>query len=208
MADKFWRGVLDVLLASEGLDPVDSLKPSSKQDDAWPMDGVFRYGTLPLACLHEAGHVVAALNAGLRVFDTCCRRIGGELAGRTSVLKSKQERRLVALGGFAAELLLWQNGRLTWFDGVRPTQAEMIQGVARSCEDDRVAYFGRDLRNPDRRWPTELTQSFHAGALQLACTLDDSRLEAVGGVLLARGSLREEAVVRLARPSAEADAGR
>ena len=73
---------------------------------------VVRYGTRGLACVHEAGHLVAALGVEAKIDFAEVQLQGAVPCGRTRARAGPQARRAIALGGFAVEVCLWRLGRL------------------------------------------------------------------------------------------------
>jgi len=166
--------------------------------DVGRLAGPIRYGTIELACLHEAGHVAAAFAARARVLRAEIDPGSGPPGGRTRVALAPQQRSTIALGGFAVELQLWRDGRLKWFDGSWLSDADMRRGAARSAQDDRAMYFGGDLRTPDGRWPAHMDDTFFGAADELRAGLDLGLVQRAAGALLTKLSLREREIALLA----------
>lgn len=58
------------------------------------------------------------------------------------VHNDSNQRRHIALGGFAAELILYNAGGLLKEDGTVPTQKEFIDYAYRNAADDFVSFWG------------------------------------------------------------------
>lgn len=195
-----WRALgqasLWFLMQLEGLS--NAPPPPPEPIDPSRLAGTIRYGTIELACLHEAGHVAAAFAARAHVvraeIDLNARAPGG----RTRVRHTMAQRQTISLGGFAVELQLWRTGRLRWFDGSWPSEADMRRGVGRSSHDDRVKYFGRDLRTPDDRWPAHADDAFFRAADALCAQIDFDLVQRVAGGLFTQLRLREREIALLA----------
>lgn len=203
-----WRALGEsgarLLVQLEGL----SNPPPPPPVDVSRLAGPIPYGTIELACLHEAGHAAAAFAARARVLRMDITADSTAPGGRTRVKHRAEQRRTIALGGFAIELHLWRAGRLRWFDGSRPTEAEMRRGVARSAQDDRVIYFGGDMRTPDGRWPAAMDDAFFLAADDLRRSLDVGFVQRAAAALLVKLSLREGEIAMLAATPLFATDGR
>ncbi|HEX7944340.1 MAG TPA: hypothetical protein VF495_06720, partial [Phenylobacterium sp.] len=134
-----WRALgqagLRYLAQLEGLSDAPPLP--AEPIDLGRLARTIRYGTIELACLHEGGHVAAAFAARARVVRAEIDLNARPPGGRTRVRHASDQRQTISLGGFAVELQLWRAGRLRWFDGSWPSEADMRRGLARSSHDDR-----------------------------------------------------------------------
>lgn len=180
----------------EGLS--DAPPPPAEPIDPGRLAGTIRYGTIELACLHEGGHVAAAFAARARVVRAEVDLNARPPGGRTRVRHTPEQRQTISLGGFAVELQLWRAGRLRWFDGSWASEADMRRGVARSSHDDRVKYFGGDLRAPDERWPVHADDAFFRAADALRADLDFELVQRVAGGLFTQLRLNERELALLA----------
>jgi hypothetical protein len=160
--------------------------------------GVIRLGTPAATCFHEAGHGVIALALGARVLEMELILTGRRPSGHALLATTVDQRQLVAAGGLAAEYELWAQGRLTWFDGERPSAEAMSEGWARTAEDDRLIAFG-DQRAPDGRWPKAVRQAFRSAVEDARAMLDFDLAERLARELLVRRRLREADVLAIAR---------
>lgn len=191
-----WDGLLQLEGLSEDVTP---LRPSSRAR-AGSIDGVVRYGSVELAALHEAGHAAAAVLVGAPVVWIALDLWSAEPGGATRVRRPPDQTPLIALGGFAAELRLWREGRLQDSEGVPIAWDDLMGDIARSTQDDRIKYFGRDARGPDGRWPAAFDRGFIDAAQDLRARLDTDLMDRIASDLLRRGSLDGREFQRLRRP--------
>lgn len=117
-----------------------------------------------LACFHEAGHAETALGVGARIVEIKLCRQQPRSYGRTRVDRNEDQRRHIALGGFAAEYLLFKAERLVKPDGVPPTEKEFIDLAMDNAIEDRISFFGQDYPGSDA-WPRELDDKFISFAI-------------------------------------------
>ena len=94
------------------------------------------FKTPEYACVHEAGHAVTALSVGATVVEMKLYREPQRSYGRTRVDRTEDQAPHIALGGFAAEYLLYVADRLLKEDGALPTEKEFIDYAYRNAVDD------------------------------------------------------------------------
>lgn len=150
-----------------------------------------RYDSAEFACLHEAGHVAAALLVGARVAEVQLYIEAPRSYGRTRCERDDEQRRLIALGGFAIERRLWEMGRLLLPDGSTPNEQDMLDRSARNAADDRLSYFGGDYRGENRFWPREMDLDFMTRARNLGQRIDFELVEQLAAALFAEEFLDE-----------------
>lgn len=99
--------------------------------------------------LHEAGHAVTALAVGATVvemelyFDTL------RSYGRTRANRTEDQARHIALGGFAAEYLLYVAGRLVKQDGTTPSEKEFIDHAYGNASQDFDTFWTNHAGSAD-----------------------------------------------------------
>ena len=151
--------------------------------NALPLTGSVRYDSPELACLHEAGHAVAAYLVGARIDEMELYVRSPRSNGRTDIFRISEQNRWIALGGFAVERRLWMNGRLQLPDGSPVGEAEMIQRSLGNADVDRISYFGGNLCGPDGSWPEEKDIEFMSDAQRLGYRFDLAVVESLGAML-------------------------
>ena len=102
--------------------------------------------------------------------------------------------RTIALGGFAVERRLWEEGRLLLPDGSIPTEKQMLNESANNADVDRVAFFGGDYREQDGTWPRDKDLQFMQAAQKLGQMIDMSFVERLAGALLTEGFVDESRI--------------
>jgi hypothetical protein len=120
--------------------------------------------------------------------------------GRTQIEKAEgrhiEQRRLFALGGFAAEYLLYSTGRLLSEDGTPPTESEFIQYAYRNAAMDFVAFWGTDNPTLLNKSQKDMDYVFmnHA-VVQAKQFMKAEAVERIADTLLAAGKLTEAEVI-------------
>ena len=164
------------------------------------LSGPIRCRSSELVCLHEAGHAFVALTVGARVREMELYLDPPPASGRTRTEHDEQQRKLIALGGFAIERRLWDLGRLLKEDGGKLNEDEMLDHAADNASIDRIMYFGEDLRGSDGYWPKDLDLKFMITARDIGKMIPDlSTIERLGGALLTERKLYEDRVVAIYR---------
>jgi len=154
-----------------------------------------QYRTAALACLHEAGHAVAAATSGARVVEMELYLDSKRPYGRTTVERnSDYQRQVTAMGGFAVERRLWENGRIVGPDGQKLSERDMLHEAANNSDIDRESYYGADFRQADGLWPRELDVSFMTRARDLGNQIDMDTVERLAVALLAKRKLNAKQV--------------
>lgn len=155
------------------------------------------------ACFHEAGHAEVALRVGARVLEMELFREQPRSYGRTQIKKTEdrhiEQRRLIALGGFAAEFLLYSAGRLVNEDGTSPTESEFIQYAYRNVALDFVAFWGTDNPTLLNKSQKEMDFEFMNYAVgQAKHYMKADAVERIADALLATEKLTEAEVTAAA----------
>jgi hypothetical protein len=136
-----------------------------------------------LICLHEAGHALVSLDCG--VVPNLIEIIPGPpICARVNTPATGEDRHVISLGGFAAELRLFLDRRLVDQAGRAIVEVDFIHlacGV--NAQLDKEVYFGKD-HSKDGHWPTELDTEFMEFARKIASHMDMRRLEVLAGALL------------------------
>jgi hypothetical protein len=155
-----------------------------------------------LACFHEAGHAEVALAVGAQVVEMVLYRESPRSFGRTSVIRTDQQRRRIALGGFGAEYRLYKSGRLMKHDGVPPTEKEFIDYSIGNARDDWVSFFGEGRRDANGGWPGELDRQFMSYAIgQADGDMQFEIVERIAEALISAGKLDGATVVTIKEAS-------
>ncbi|WP_157505442.1 hypothetical protein [Geminicoccus roseus] len=160
------------------------------------MPPIISFDSPELACYHEAGHAAVALKVGATVVEMKLYSAEPRSYGRTQVCRNDCQRRHIALGGFAAEYLLYKTGRLVKQDGCRPKEKEFIDYAIDNSNQDRISYFGEDLAQSDGQWPSDLDTEFMKYAIGWADKISLDVVEKIANALLASGELNTEALVK------------
>ena len=153
------------------------------------------------ACFHEAGHAVAAHSVGATVVEMELCRESPRSYGRTLANRTEAQASCIALGGFAAEYLLYKLGRLVMQDGKKPSEKEFIDYAYRNAEDDFDQFwrYAAGSCDPGVLGISQklMDKEFIENAVQFAesCMPLDV-IERVASALLAAGTLGEEDVNR------------
>ena len=155
------------------------------------------FNSAELVCFHEAGHAVSAYDCGATVIGMELFRAETRPKGLTRVSRNHQQKPLIAVGGFAAEYVLFKAGRLEKEDNTAPTEKEFINHAADNAHDDRISYFGRDCREGGY-WPEEMDRYFMKHAVQYAeHEMDFKKVEAVAGALFQANKLTQAQIDQL-----------
>ena len=152
------------------------------------------------ACFHEAGHAVTALSVGARVVEMVLYRKPQRSYGRTRVCRGKDQAGHIALGGFAAEYLLYAAGRLVKEDGALPTQKEFIDHAYTNAAEDYEAFWTNYAGSSD---PTKLGMTEYDMDKQfINCALGRAKdgmslvvVERLAEALLAANTLSQEEIL-------------
>ena len=164
-----------------------------------PLNGIIRYESLELICLHEAGHAAIGITLGARVTEMELYLTPAPGHGRTQVRRTDAQSKTIALGGFAVERRLWEDNRLMLPNGVKPTEKEMIGRSLTNANKDQIAYFGQDFRQADGSWPEEMDLEFMECAQAWGRRIDVSLVERIAGALLVEAQLDEARIEEIVR---------
>ncbi len=126
--------------------------------------------------------------------------------GRTRIEKEPdrhiEQRRLIALGGFGAECLLYYAGRLRKEDGTRPSESEFVQYAYRNAAEDFAAFWGTDDPTLLGMTQEEMDLEFINQAVGQAKTyMSADTVERIADALLATEKLTEAEVTEAATPA-------
>jgi hypothetical protein len=135
------------------------------------------HNTEALACLHEAGHAVAATLVTATVVDMELYPDDQRPYGRTRIDRNDFQRPMIAIGGFAVERRLWEDRRLVDAAGNLLTEKDMLTAAAGNADDDRISYFGGDYRKENGCWPREMDLKFMMAARDLGHRLNMQLIE-------------------------------
>ncbi len=102
------------------------------------------------AAFHEAGHALTALAVGATVVEMELYLDPIRAYGRTRTNRTREQARHIALGGFAAEYLLYIAGRLVKQDGTAPSESEFIDHAYRNAART-LRRFGSTTQAPLNR---------------------------------------------------------
>lgn len=153
--------------------------------------------SLELLCLHECGHVAAALALGSVVTEVSMQ-IGERVWGRTRIVNvSNYQRRMIATAGYAIERNLFEEGRL--LNGARQqiTETEFQRATRENCFHDRL-FYGELVGN----FLTPL--SFEVAAALLKGTLDVALVEILAVALFNEGRLTTARISQLVKDDRDA----
>lgn len=157
------------------------------------------------AAFHEAGHAVTALDVGAKVVEMELYRDPLRSYGRTRVDRDQNQARHIALGGFAAEYLLYAARRLVKQDGSEPTEKEFIDHAYGNARDDFEAFWtyqagssdpdivGKSQEDMDRQF-----MNYAIGQAKNGMAVD--AVERLADTLLARVTLDEQAILAAVTP--------
>lgn len=153
------------------------------------------------ACFHEAGHAVAAHSVGATVVEMVLYREPQRSYGRTRADRTELQAPCIALGGFAAEYLLYKLGRLVKQDGEKPSEKEFIDYAYRNAKEDFDQFWKYTAGSCDPEElgisEKEMDRKFIACAMELANnSMSIDVIERVVSALVAAGTLDQEDVNR------------
>ena len=98
-------------------------------------------GSTQSAFYHEAGHVAAAVSCGAKVHQAFVDiTVPSHAAGQTRMTTTPRQRVTVCLGGAAAEIWLFQNGRYRLDNGKKPSTEEFIDKIDVHVGQDVLDY--------------------------------------------------------------------
>jgi hypothetical protein len=151
-------------------------------------------------CLHEAGHAFAALvvevsPASMEIYP------GPPPFGRNSIpLSTGSARRMMACGGYAVELNLFNSGRLVDANGELITQQQFIQqAIGQNGARDKTIFFEEDRADQNGVWPGEDDQKFMANGSGLADLICMPCVEALAEALLNDRKLERDQIVAIGK---------
>ena len=155
------------------------------------------------ACFHEAGHAEAALRVGARVLEMELYKEQPRSYGRTRVEKKQdsyiEQSRCIALGGFAAEYILYRAGRIVNEDGTSMSESQFIQYAYGNAEQDFAAFwatFNLPLLNTTQKEVDKQFMSFAIGMAQQ--DMKAATVERIADALLGAQKLTEAEVTEAA----------
>jgi hypothetical protein len=125
-------------------------------------------------CLHEAGHVSAALVICLiPEFIEFVDDEGSKGRARNRMpVGDPQQRRLVASAAYAVEYNLFRAGRLTNAAGGAIDEKTFIHlAIGQNAAFDKVQFFVEDRERSDKTWPADDDRAFMIAGQQLAGSL-------------------------------------
>lgn len=155
--------------------------------------------SIELVCLHEAGHVFAALSSGV-VPEFVEVRVDPELLGRSRIPRLEDDdRKDVAASGFAVELWLFKTGRLVDGQGKPVSEQEfLITALGDHASDDKTKFFDIKSTQFHGIWPADNDIEFLSWAERAALFLDETFIEAIACELLRKRNLSKEEIINLA----------
>ena len=152
--------------------------------------------------MHEAGHALTALSVGATVVEMELYREQQKNYGRTRVDRTKVQACNIALGGFAAEYLLYKLGRLVKKDGVSPTESEFIDYAYRNASDDFDLFWEhfKELSDLEKLEMSqrEMDKKFIEYAVSHAKKMSIKLVERLADELLVAGTLSKQDIDRIA----------
>lgn len=98
-------------------------------------------GSAEHVCFHEAGHAIVALDVGASVVEMELYLDPQRNHGRSRMDRTQEQARHIALGGFAAEYLLYKAGHLVKSDGSPLTEKEFIDLAYNNASDDYEKFW-------------------------------------------------------------------
>lgn len=151
------------------------------------------------ACFYEAGHAVAAHSVGATVVEMELYRESQRSHGRTRADRTNSQASSIALGGFAAEYLLYKSGRLVKQDGEVPSEEEFTDYAYRNANDDFDQFWKYSSGSCDpgelRICQNEMDEKFIGYAVDFAKnSMPFDVVERVASALVAAGTLDQEEV--------------
>ena len=150
-------------------------------------------------CFHEAGHAVAAYSVGATVVEMVLYREPQRNYGRTRADRTDVQARYIALGGFAAEYMLYKQGRLVKEDGMLPTEKEFVHYAYENARDD-FELFWKYFSGSSQPEELEMSQKEMDGKfINYAVGFAKNKMsfyvvERVASALMAAGTLDQEEV--------------
>ncbi|WP_426016649.1 hypothetical protein [Brevundimonas sp. DWR2-3-1b1] len=136
--------------------------------------------------MHEAGHAAASL-----VFQVAPEFMEiieqPTLHGRNRIsgVSSQQERRLIAVAGYAVEVALFAAGRLTDRSGVILTEQQFIQqALGKNAAADKIPFHDENRAGPDGGWSKDDDAKFAASGAALSEAIPLDRVTALATALV------------------------
>jgi hypothetical protein len=124
--------------------------------------------------MHEAGHAVAALMAGV---VPAFVEITGDASlpgpARNRILTTSQaEREAIACGAFAVEYWLFRDNRLVNAADEPVPERRFVQiALGSNAHEDKIRFFGANLEQPDGTWPEYCDRAFMNRGIELSSQL-------------------------------------
>lgn len=159
-----------------------------------------------LVCLHEAGHVVTALNVGATVKGVELF-LDPDPHARTSILRDPRQARLISCSGFAVEWHLYEQKRLLNSLGELANDDEALAEALQNASLDMVSFADARaaLGNPCANIQDEFIGTALAEVLP---TLEFEKVERFAKALNVEGKLSERRIKELASPGPKSWIGR
>jgi hypothetical protein len=161
---------------------------------------VITVNSLEYAAVHEGGHAAAAIVKGAIVVEMELYPDPVRNSGRTRVCRNEDQARFIALGGFAAEYLLFRANRLVGAGGLPiSSDKEFIDIAFRNAADDYQSFWINHAGSADSKTTgipeVEMDRQFMKFAIGFAeKSLSIGSIERLADALLAKGKLEQQAI--------------
>lgn len=165
-----------------------------------PLVGAVRFDSPEMACMHEAGHAYVAHSVGAKVVSMHLYVEQPRAHGRTRVDRTEDQLQVIALGGFAIERRLWEEGRWLLADGRVATEKEHLDCSSGNATVDKVSYFGGNYLQPEGTWPKAMDFEFMTSGQKLGRRLYLPTIEQLAGILLVENELQTERIAEILGP--------
>jgi hypothetical protein len=138
-----------------------------------------KMGDVRYICLHEAGHAVATYYVGGWVEFIELSENSELHEALTHVHNTEGEHEFIACGGYAAELVLFNLGRVDAQDEGPLTIKQFISDAMANAWRDKVRFFGANHEKEDRCWPEEYDIKFMVYANDVVLPVIERNFKAV-----------------------------
>lgn len=156
------------------------------------MANILKFNSPEYSAFHEAGHALVALDVGARIVEMELYRDVPRAYGRTQVQRTAQQGARIALGGFAAEYLLFSAGRAAKEDGTLPLEPEFVDFAFRNASNDYETFWTcyKGSLDPNTVGLSQKDMDYKFMSFAIGCA--DNQLSLIGIEALAQELLKKD----------------